>query len=334
MHGATVAGSSIPFEQTAAGRMTPRIPIIKSGSTLADLQALLWKSVTDFDTTRDAFVVDAKGHLLGTVTTRTIFSAPLATVVDSVMLPYEQVTKVFTTEDQEVAVQRALQHSVESVAVVDPSKKLAGAISIKELMRILQDETQEDLAAKGKYDMSPTLDSILEISLWESFKSRAPWILFGVLGGTGVSLIIAHFEALLAAHLVLVSFIPLVVYIVGAVSAQLQMFYIRDTAIYPTLPLVQYGLRQGAVVVLLSIILSTLLYFVGLLLGNSAEQVLAIALGTGIAMLSAALTGILIPLGLSYIVKDPANATAPVATIVSDSATIVIFFSIATLILA
>jgi Mg/Co/Ni transporter MgtE len=73
MHGATLAGPTIPFEQTAAGRMTPRIPIVKSGSTLADLQALLWKSVTEFDTTRDAFVVDAKGHLLGTVTTRTIF---------------------------------------------------------------------------------------------------------------------------------------------------------------------------------------------------------------------------------------------------------------------
>ncbi|MCL9972341.1 MAG: magnesium transporter, partial [Candidatus Pacebacteria bacterium] len=71
-----------------------------------------------------------------------------------------------------------------------------------------------------------------------------------------------------------------------------------------------------------------------LLLGNGAAEASAIALGTGVAMLSAALTGILIPLGLSYIVKDPANATAPVATIVSDSATIIIFFSIATLILA
>jgi magnesium transporter len=332
MHGATQV-NAIPFEQTAAGRMTPRIPIIKAGSTLADLSALLWKSVTTYDTLRDAFVVDAKGVLMGTVTTRSIFSTPLSTKVDDIMIPFDKVVSVHTSDDQELAVQRALAHSVESVAVVDPSNKLVGAISIKELMRILQHETQEDLAEEGKYDMSATLDSILEISLLESFKSRSPWMLIGVGGGMVVAFIITMFEELLAHHIILVSFIPLVVYIAGAVSAQLQMFYIRDSAIYPTLPLFRYATRQGAVVLSLSVILAAILFIAGQFIPGVGSEVDVIAIGTGIAILSALATGVFVPLGLSYIVKDPANATAPIATIVSDTTTILIFFGVATLLL-
>ena len=170
----------IPHEQTAAGRLTSRVPMLKSGSTLADLQALMWKSIQTFDTVRDTFIVDDKHHLLGTVASRTVFDKPLQTKVDDIMIPYDTVVKVYDTDDQELAVQTALHHAVESVAVVDHNKKFKGAISIKELMKILQQETQEDLAAEGTYDMSPKLDSILEVSLIESFRSRAPWILIGV----------------------------------------------------------------------------------------------------------------------------------------------------------
>lgn len=334
MHVAAPTGQHIPFEQTAAGRLTPRVPIVRSGTTLADLEALLWKSVTTFDTVRDAFVVDDKQRLLGTVATRSIFDQPLATRVDDIMVPYEKVVKVLGTDDQEVAVQTALQHSVESVAVVDAQQKLLGAISIKELMRILQAETQEDLAAEGRYDMSPTLDSILEVPLAESFKSRAPWILFGVGGGTIVASIIGFFEGMLSEHIVLVGFIPLIVYIVGAVSAQLQMLYVRDSAIYPTIPMLRYLARQGAVVVLVSAALGIALFGIGLLYPGITNEHIVIALGTALAGLTALVTGVLVPYGLSKFVKDPANATAPVATIISDTLSILIFFGVASIFLA
>ena len=314
--------------------MTTHVPMIETGKTLADLQALLWKTINTYDTVRDAFVVDGKGHLLGTVTCRSVFDYPLNTKIDDIMVPFEKVTKVHTTDDQELAVKAALSHAVESVAVIDGHNRLKGAISIKELMRILEQETQEDLAAEGKYDMSPGLDSILEVPLWESFKNRAPWILVGVGGGMVVATIISFFENLLAQHIVLVSFVPLVVYIVGSVSAQLQMLYVRDSAIYPTLPLSRYALRQGMVVGLISVALGVVLYAVGSFHPDLDEELLVIALGTAVAALTALATGIFVPHGLSKIVRDPANATAPIATIFSDTATILIFFGVATLILA
>jgi magnesium transporter len=333
MHAGVATTSVIPFAQTAKGRMTPRVPIIESGKTLADLQALLWKSVATFDTIRDAFIVDKKHHLIGTVSNRAIFDHPLSTRLDDIMVPAEKVVKVLTTDDQEVAVQRALQHSIESVAVVNHEGKFFGAISIKELMRILQQETQEDLAAEGRYDMSPKLDSILEVSLWESFRNRAPWILVGVGGGMVVATIISFFEDLLSHHIILVGFIPLIVYIVGAVSAQLQMLYVRDSAIYPTLPLRQYVLRQGAVVLLISATLGIVLYTVGSFYPGLDTELVTLSVATVIAALTALVTGVLVPHGLSKVVRDPANATAPIATIFSDTATIVIFFAVASVLL-
>ncbi|MEN9390521.1 MAG: hypothetical protein RLZZ283_621 [Candidatus Parcubacteria bacterium] len=322
----------LPFEQTAAGRMTERVPRISLTATLADLQALLWKSVHTYDTVRDVFVLDSKGTLAGTVTSRSVFDYPLSTKLADIMVPFEKVVKVHTTDDQEVAVQTALKHAVESVAVIDSHNKLKGAISIKELMHILQQETQEDLAAEGRYDMSPRLDSILEVPLIESFKSRSPWILVGVGGGMLVAFIITFFEELLAEHILLVGFIPLVVYIVGAMSAQLQMLYVRDSAIYPTLPLTRYALRQGAVVALISLVLGAALYGIGTI-QNLGDATMVVALGTGVAVLSALVTGVFIPYGLTYMVKDPVNATAPIATIFSDTITIIIFFGAATLLL-
>ncbi|MBU6310466.1 magnesium transporter [Patescibacteria group bacterium] len=325
--------NTIPFEQTAAGRLTARVPTVPPSATLADIQALFWKSISTFDTVRDVFVVDARGVLVGTVTSRSLFDHPLRTPVTDVMIPVRDVVKVYATDDQETAVQAALAHAVESVAVVDGAGRFKGAISIKELMKILQQETQEDLAAEGRYDMSPKLDSILEIGLWESFKSRAPWILFGVGGGTLVAVVIGYFEGLLADHIVLASFIPLVVYIVGAVSAQLQMLYVRDSAIYPSLPLWRYLSRQSAVVFLIAIALGVVVYGIGLWYPNVDEEHIVLALGTALAATTALVTGVLVPHGLSKIVRDPANATAPVATIVSDTSAILIFFGTAALLL-
>jgi magnesium transporter len=148
-----------------------------------------------------------------------------------------------------------------------------------------------------------------------------------------VAFIIGFFEELLSHHILLVSFIPLVVYIVGAVSAQLQMLYVRDSAIYPTIPLFRYITRQGAVVVLISMVLGAVLYGYGLLFQDSQSETLVIAIGTAVAALSAIVTGVLVPYALSFVVKDPANATAPIATILSDTTTIIVFFGVATLIL-
>lgn len=314
---------------TAGDRLTSVIPVVTNTALLSDVQALFWKEHGHFDTIRDVYVVDENHRFVGSFQSREIFRHPLHTPVHKVMHPPEAVCIVQTTDDQEYAVKQALHYNVESVVVVQADHTLAGAISIKELLKILLEETQEDLAAFGRFDMSPRLDNILEIPLFEAFRNRLPWMLVGLVGGIAVASIVSYFEPVLSAHLILASFIPLAVYITGAVSAQLQLNYIRDLAFYPTLPFKRYLTRQSLVIVCLAAIITTTLLIVTLLFKHLGLTGLVIAGSIGLACLSAIITGIFVPATLAKFIKDPANATTPIATIISDAATILIFFGIA-----
>lgn len=316
---------------TTRDRLTTNIPIVTTTATLSDVQALFWKRMGAFDTIKIVHVVDEAGTFVGVFTSGEIFRHPPHTPVVSILMPAAEVCILRTTDDQEQAVKQALHQDAESVVIVDEDHKLVGAISIKELLKILLEETQEDLAAVGSFDMSPRLDSILEIPLWEAVKNRTPWILAGLMGGVGVAFIVSTYDELLSTHLILASYIPLAVYITGAVSAQIQMNYIRDLAFYPTLPLRQYIAKQALVVAALALLISGVLLLISLYVRDLGDIAYLIAVGIGTTVFSALFTGIAVPTLLARLVKDPANATAPIATIISDALTIVIFFSIATI---
>lgn len=314
---------------TAGARLTSNIPIIKVGSTLSDINALLSKAKGAFDTIKNVYIVDDENTLTGVILSREIFRHPPHTKIETVCIDKNNICTVLDTDDQEIAVKKASAMNVESVAVITANQKFVGAISVKELLKILQEETQEDLAAEGHFDMSPALDSILEIPLRESIISRAPWIMLGLLGGIAAAGIIGGFEELLTEHIILAGYIPLAVYITGAVSAQVQMGYIRDTSLNPALPFLPYLIRQSQVVVALTFILSIILLGIGLFIEDMGTAAYAVTLGIGISILSAILTGVIVPKLLAMVVKDPANATAPISTIISDTITIITFFSIA-----
>lgn len=329
----TIAGDmSGPSTQTAGARMTTRIPIVRSDTTLGHVHALLWKHGSYFDSLKYVYVVDDAGKLVGLISSKGIFGETPGTPVEKVMEKENLVTVLIST-DQEAVTKTALANHQDAVAVVDAEGVLRGAISARELLSILYEEAREDLAAYNKHELEPKFDSVLEVSLYESVKNRIPWIIIGLFGGILAASIVASFEEVLAVNLALFSFIPLAVYLSGAVSAQLQLFYVRDLALYPDLPFARYISRSAGVVVALAVIIGILLFAIMNLTKDGESVAHVVSLGTATATLSALLTGILVPLILARIVKDPANATAPIATIVNDTLTLLIFFTIAKLFL-
>lgn len=79
---------------------------------------------------------------------------------------------------------------------------------------------------------------MLSLTVATSVRHRLPWLLVGLVGGVLIAGIIGRFEATLQEHLVLAAFIPLVVYMAGAVGTQMEAFIIRDLAIHPGLPFI------------------------------------------------------------------------------------------------
>jgi len=170
---------------------------------------------------------------------------------------------------------------------------------------------------------------VLTLSLWQSLTHRLPWLLIGLFGGLLTAKIVGLFEHTLQQNIILAAFIPLIVYMGDAVGTQIEAYVIRDVALHRDLPALRYFLRQCAVVFCLAVIVSVLLFSSLYLLHGSPHIASVIAVSLGTAVLSSVCTGMLIPYGFMQLSMDPANASGPVATLVQDFLSIVVYFSIA-----
>ncbi len=308
--------------------MVTNIPIIKPTDTLADVQAQLWKNPS-YDTTKYLFVTNKKKNLIGIISFKDLFRHSPDTEVASIMKTDDIVT-VSPSDNDEQTVYIAIRYGLAVVPVVEFGKLIGAVPSIK-LLTILHYDSAEDIAEAGASHVSErkVLDDVLTQSIFTSVIQRAPWLMVGLVGGLGAAVIIEHFEAILAANIVLVSYIPLVVFLAGAISAQIQMFFVRDLATLDNLPFLKYVSRQAIVVAGLGVAISALLYAVNTFVFNLGATALVISIATLAAVASALLTGIGVPLILSKILRDPASATPPIAIITSDLLTVLLYFIVA-----
>ena len=159
---------------------------------------------------------------------------------------------------------------------------------------------------------------------------RVPWLLLGLLGGIMTAGILAGFEKTLSDNLVLATFIPLIVYMADAVGTQMEAFIIRDLAINPRLNFVKYLFHQLLAVTFIGLLVSAVLYGFSLFLYGSAVVSLVLAISLMFAVVSSVMTGLLFPYLFGKLKLDPANASGPIATIIQDVLSVVVYFSVAT----
>jgi magnesium transporter len=331
---ATVLTTTVlaPIEHRVKTHTLTNIPIVQKGSTIADVHALLWKHA-DFDTIKFVYVVDKKQHLVGIVSFRDLFKHTPQTEVDTIMETHDLVT-VPAHEDDERATHLALRHGLQSIPVTEHGK-LIGVIPSRYLLQIFKKDAVEDVseAQAAPDEARRELDNVLELSIFSSVVKRIPWLVIGLGGGVLAAFIITGFEELLAEHIILASFIPLVVYLSGAISAQVQMFYVRDMAVYDKLPMIKYIFRHSVVVLALGAMIAVVLFVINFFARDLGTAASVVSIATMAAVVSAIVTGIGVPYILSKLLKDPASATPPIAIISSDLLTVFLYFYTAQLFL-
>lgn len=314
--------------ETAGSLVTRQAPTVDLHDRVADVETLLINCATDYETINYIYVLNQEQQLVGVFSLKDLFRQERTTRVAEIMVR-EPVT-VHADIDQEQVALLALRHGLKAVPVVNGDGRFLGVVPHHTLLRITRSEAIEDLLRMGGvFTPAVELDDVLNLSVATSFRHRLPWLLVGLVGGLLIAGIIGRFEATLQEHLVLAAFIPLVVYMAGAVGTQMEAFIIRDLAIHPGLPFVRYFLRQLTVVALIGAVLGVLLaLYTGWTLGHPGmSAVLGVAVFS--AIISSVFTGLVVPFGFSRLRLDPANASAPVATILQDLLSVTIYFSVA-----
>lgn len=310
--------------------MTALVPTAQESDTVSQIHDMLSAENKSLTSINYVYILDAERKLVGVLSIHEIFAAERTAKAGDICKKSPLIFVHPQTHQERIAY-LALQHRIKAIPVVDRDGIFLGEVTSDAILRILHKEMHEDSLKRAGIRHPDALHSnVLTLSLFSSFKHRIPWLLLGLIGGLLMAKVIGFFEQTLEQNLALAAFLPLIVYMSSAVGTQMETYIIRDLATEQKLKIQPYLLRNILIVFFIGVALSFLLF---LLFGIfSGPWYLAFVLSASLfaSVLSSLCTGLLIPLAFSKLSLDPADASGPVATIIQDTMSIVIYFGIAT----
>ncbi len=275
------------------------------------------------------YVVDDDDRLKGRLSLKDLLTTSTKTPIRDIYISKLNYVKV-DAEDVEVA--RIMQkYDLEAIPVVDELGRLVGRITIDDIVDVIKDEADKDyqLAAGISQDVEAD-DSILELT-----KARLPWLVLALLGGFITVRVLGLFEGAMAEHGNLFFFTPLIAAMAGNVGVQSSAIIVQGLA-NDTLSGSLFGrlVKEISLSLLNGLILATIL-FVGSHFLLNVQFIIGVIVTIALVsvIIIASLIGTFIPLLLDKFGIDPALATGPFITTSNDICGILIYFSIAKLIL-
>ncbi len=280
------------------------------------------------------YVVDENERLSGVLSMRHLLTAKPETLLKDIMLT--NVLTVLPETDQEEVARITSRYDLLALPVVDSNNVLLGIVTIDDIIDVIREEATEDflqMAGVGK-------DSgILLKTPFEAARTRFPWLFATFFGGFITSIIVTKYNYLINEFKILVSFMPIVLGMGGNVGTQSSTIIVRglSTGKLDFNHLGKVFLRQVFIGILLGITYGIFLMLFTFFFNYRIANIFLISLIVGIsiafAMLIAAGIGAITPLLLERFNIDPAVATGPIVTTVTDLLGVSTYFGIATLIL-
>jgi magnesium transporter len=218
------------------------------------------------------------------------------------------------------------------LAVVDDRGVFRGLVPPERLLAVLLSAHDRDLSRLGGFLHSTAsarhaMDEPLAARLWH----RLPWLLLGLLGSAGAALLVRSFEGDLAADVRLAFFIPGIVYMADAVGTQTEALVIRGLSV--GVEIRRVARLEVATGLFVGMVIAALAFpGVWLMIGSQA-----VALVVSLSLVAACAVATVIALSLPWLFaalgRDPAFGSGPLATVVQDLLSLVIYFVVASAVL-
>lgn len=276
-------------------------------------------------------VVDADDRLLGTLTAAELLALPDEQPLGRAAR--RDVPPVAVDADQERVASLAMHHAVASLPVVDREGRLVGVVGPHALMHVLRREHVEDIhRLAGITREVEQARHAIEAPPLRRVRHRLPWLLVGLLGSALATWVVAGFEEALARQPMLAFFVPGLVYLADAIGTQSEAVAVRGLSLSHVglARLVGGELRTGILIGGVLGVLAWPLIWLGF--GDPALAT-AVALALASASLVASVLGLLLPWAIARFGSDPAYGSGPLATIVQDILSLLIYFAFVTAII-
>lgn len=326
-------------EDSAGSIMTVEFADLKENITVKQALERIRTIGIDKETINTCYVLDLQRHLVGSVTLRTLLLGNPDAIVSDIM--DENVITVSTLDDQETVARQFQKYDFMAMPVVDSENRLVGIITVDDILEIIEEEATEDMEKMAA--ILPSDKSYFRTGIFETFKSRIPWLLILMISATITGTIIDSFEAKLAGITGLVAFIPMLMDTGGNSGGQASVTIIRAISLNEVefKDIFKVIWKEIRVAVLCGLTLAVV-NFIRVLIMN--------ALGTGITheaimvnitvcvtlcitVMCAKLVGCILPILANQLGFDPAVMASPFITTIVDAISLVLFLKIATFML-
>jgi magnesium transporter len=280
---------------------------------------------TDLESVGAVAVLEGE-KLVGLIPILRLLAAPRDTRLELIMDPDPPAVR--PGEDQEKVAWKMIRHGEASLPIVDDDGRFVGIIPAHDMLEALLTEHDEDMARIGGYLSSTSrarqaVEEPVARRLWHRF----PWLLLGLLGAMLSAAIVGSFEDQISEKVVLAFFVPAVVYMADAVGTQTEALVIRGLSVGVAIgDVLKRELITGGVI---GVAIGAAFLPFALIAFGEADVAVAVALALTASCSIATLVAMALPWAFQRLGKDPAFGSGPLATVIQDLLSIVVYFAVA-----
>jgi magnesium transporter len=336
----TVAMTLLGYPEGSIGRlMTPSYVAVREDWTVRQVLDHIRAYGQDSETLDVIYVIDQQGLLVDDIRLRELLLTSPDNHVHDLM--DHHFTALKATDDQQTAVAAFRSYDRTALPVTDTTGMLIGIVTIDDVLDVAEATATKEIQRIGG---SEALDEpYMEIAFWRMIRKRGGWLTALFLGELLTATAMGAFEAEIARAVVLALFVPLIISSGGNSGSQASTLVIRALA------LGEVGLSDWWRVIrreiLVGLALGTILGAIGFMrisiwstFSNIyGEHWLLIGITVALALIGIVLWGTLIGSLLPFILRrlgfDPATSSAPFVATLVDVTGLVIYFSVALVIL-
>jgi magnesium transporter len=327
---------------TAGGIMTTEFveldPTMSVGAALKHIRAVAKEKESIYA----CYVMEpGTKHLLGAVSLRDLVMADLTSPLTSVMR--KKPITVNALEDQEVVANKIAKYDLLAVPVLETDGSVVGFVTVDDVIDVLVEEGTEDILRMAAVEPGALDKPYMQVSLPMMIRKRAGWLVILFLGEMLTATAMGFFEKEIEKAVVLALFVPLIISSGGNSGSQASTLVIRALALSEVKLRdwwqvmrreVFSGLGLGLILGSIGFLRITLWSMFSNIYG---PHWLLVALTVGVALIGivlwGTLSGSMLPFALRRLGFDPATSSAPFVATLVDVTGLVIYFSVAVIVL-
>lgn len=315
-------------EDTAGGHMGTEMVVVNENWSMPECLKEMRHQAEELDEIYYIYVVDDDERLQGVFPLKKMITSPSVSKVKHVMQKGPIAVRVDTPIDE--VVQTIEKYDLVAIPVIDSIGRLVGQITVDDIMDEVREQSERD------YQLASGLSQDVEThdSVFRQTTARLPWLLIGMVGGIGNSMILGNFDTTFATHPEMALYIPLIGGTGGNVGTQSSAIVVQglaNSSLSEKDTFKQVG-KEAVVALINATIIPLLVYIYNFIrFGPSATVTYSVSISLFAVVMFASLFGTFVPMTLEKLKIDPAIATGPFIAITNDIIGMMLYMGITVL---